>query len=99
MSETLRLALAQATTEEKARLFVELAREMLQSHGPSPIPLRDEEEQTVGFLTPPNGLAALIPTDPAWIEEQRRRIDNPGKTYSVKEFLKKLKEGLARRAK
>jgi hypothetical protein len=98
MSETLRLALGQATTEEKTRLFVELAREMLQSHGPSPIPLRDEQQQTVGYLTPFNGVD-LIPTDPAWIEEQRRRIDNPGKTYSVKEFLKKLKDGLARRAK
>lgn len=99
MSETLRSALREATREEKTRVFVELARELIQSNGPSPIPLHDDQQNTVGYLTPPNGPAAFFPSDPAWIEEQRRRIDNPGKTYSVKEFLKKLKEGLARRAK
>lgn len=99
MSEALRAALGQATTEEKTRLFVELARELIQSHGPSPIPLRDEQEHTVGYLTPPNGLAEFIRNDPAWIEEQRRRIRNPGKTYSPEEFLKKLNEAAERQAK
>ena len=97
MSETLRSALRQATTEEKTRLFVELARELIQAHGPSPIPLHDDQQNTVGYLTPPNGPAAFFPTDPAWVEEMKRRAQNPGKTYSVEEFLKKLKKRLARR--
>ncbi len=98
MSEALRAALGQATTEEKTRLFVELARELIHSHGPSPIPLRDEQQHTVGYLTPFNGLV-LIPTDPAWVEEQRRRIRNPGKTYSPEVFLTKLNEAAERQAK
>ncbi len=99
MSETLRAALGQATTEEKTRLFVELARELLQSHGPSPIPLRDEQQHTVGYLTPPTGPAAFFPTDPAWIAEMQRRAENPGKTYGVEEFTRELKKRLAQRAK
>ena len=97
MSELMRTALAECTPEEKRKLLVELAKEFL-ADGGGVMTLQDEREKTFGYLTVHRALE-LIPTDPEWIAEQQRRIDNPGKTYSVEEFLKKLRKGLARQAK
>jgi hypothetical protein len=97
MSELMQTALASCTPEEKRKLFAELAKEFL-AEGVGVVPIQDEQAKTVGYLTPFRGLE-LIPTDPAWVEEQRRRIRSPGKTYSPEEFLKKLNEAAERQAK
>jgi hypothetical protein len=98
MSEQLLTALRQSTREEKWRAFAELANEFL-AEGTDTRPIQDAQGRVVGYLTPVNGPAAFIPTDPAWVAEQRRRIRNPGKTYSPEEFLKKLNEAAERQAK
>ena len=98
MSEQLLTALRESTLDEKRRAFAELAKELL-AEGTGVVPIQDEQEHTVGYLTPPNGPAAFFPTDPAWIEEMKRRAENPGRTYSVEEFIRELKKRLAQRAK
>jgi hypothetical protein len=97
MSETLLTALRESTTAEKRRAFAELAKEFL-ADGTGVVPIQDEQAKTVGYLTPFRGLE-FIPTDPAWLAEMERRAKNPGKTYSVEEFLKKLNAAAERQAK
>ncbi len=90
MSETLRSALAQSTTEQKKLVLVELARELFRVQGNAPFALKDAEAKTVGFLTPVDGLAGLIPQDSGWIAELRSRMQNPGKTHTPEAFLAAL---------
>jgi len=90
MSNTLRLALEGSSSEERSQLLAELAREALSLHAAGPYPVRDANATTVGYLTPTADLAALIPTDPEWVAEMRRRVRTAGRTHSPEEFLARL---------
>lgn len=90
MSELLRAALAQSTPEERARVLAELAKDALRSGGRGPIPLRDESAKTIGYLTPTDGLAALVPQEAGWVAEMRSRVATPGVTHSPEDFLAAL---------
>ena len=99
MSEQLHAALASCTLDEKRKVFVELAKQLLAATGERAMPLQDEQANVVGYLTTAAGPAAFFPSDPAWIAEMQRRAENPGKTYSVEEFFTELKRRRALQAK
>ena len=91
MSELMERVLA-SSVEEKAELMCALSKEFIGLPGRA-FPIVDASNRTVGYLAPE--LGSLIPMDEAHRAEVRRRIDNPGRTLSLDEFIGAIEEAEA----
>lgn len=93
MSESLLAALRQSTAEEKMRAMSALASELFTRHGGQPVPLTDDANRTIGYLSPEVSAAEIEPLSADDVEEIRRRMANPGRLLTVEQFTAELEAG------
>jgi len=93
MSEQLLTAIRQSSAEDRQFALAELAREFLRTHtGQGSIPIHDEHQRTVAYLTPEGVPIAVLPSTPEWIAEMRSRLQEPSAGLTAPELIAVLKK-------
>lgn len=91
LAPEIRAWMSARTAAEKHAILGALASEYLSKKETKPMVVQDQNSDTLGYIVPGNSSASW-PVTPERLAELRRRVNTPGESMSVDEFIDRLKK-------